>query len=230
MAADEKSAKLYYSMGEVAELLDVKPSLVRFWEQKFDIVKPKKNKKGNRMFTPADVQNLKMIYHLVKERGMTLAGAQKHMKARRTDIERDMELVERLQSIRSMLAEVRDHLGADGTLIENDLDEPASVQTAGYEPVVDAETEKVIDEFISEHEDDDAEPDIEDAAEIQAIIDEAHEEEVIDALMDDVIDELYDEAEDMPDFDASAVFEHEPEPEEEKPEPPKPTYIEQTLF
>ena len=57
--------KLFYSMGEVSEMFDVNPSLIRFWEQKFDILKPDKNKKGNRLFTPKDVEILKLIYHLV---------------------------------------------------------------------------------------------------------------------------------------------------------------------
>lgn len=67
--------KLFYSMGEVSEMFDVNASLIRFWETKFDILRPQKNKKGNRLFSPADVENLKLIYHLVKERGMTLDGA-----------------------------------------------------------------------------------------------------------------------------------------------------------
>ena len=61
-----KKNKIYYSIGEVAEMFDVNTSLIRFWEKKFDIIKPNKNKKGNRMFTPKDVDNLKLIYHLVK--------------------------------------------------------------------------------------------------------------------------------------------------------------------
>ena len=69
--------KLFYSMGEVSEMFDVNPSLIRHWESKFEVLKPQKNKKGNRMFTPEDVENLKLIYHLVKERGMTLDGARR---------------------------------------------------------------------------------------------------------------------------------------------------------
>ena len=69
--------KIYYSMGEVAEMFDVNQSLIRHWESKFDCLKPHKNAKGNRMFTEADVERLKQIYHLVKERGMTLKGAAK---------------------------------------------------------------------------------------------------------------------------------------------------------
>lgn len=103
---------MYYSMGEVAEMLDVAPSLIRFWEKQFDCIAPHKNKKGNRLFTPDDIRNLKTIYHLVKERGMTLAGAQKHLKANKIAIERDARLAERLQSIRALLLEVREEMGA----------------------------------------------------------------------------------------------------------------------
>lgn len=98
-------------MGEVAEMFDVKPSLLRHWEAKFDILRPHKNKKGNRMFTPEDVENLKLIYHLVKERGMTLAGAAQYLKNGITDsMRRDMELLDRLQKIRAELVEVREQL------------------------------------------------------------------------------------------------------------------------
>lgn len=120
-----KVEKIYYSMGEVAEMLDVSATLLRFWEQKFDIIKPHKNKKGNRMFTPEDVRNLKTIYHLVKERGMTLAGAAKYLKASRSTIERDVEIAERLQSIRALLVEVRQELGGEGTVVDGDVDDEA---------------------------------------------------------------------------------------------------------
>ena len=74
------SLKLYFSIGEAAEILDVNTSLIRFWEKEFPILKPKKNKKGNRQFTKEDIENLKMIYHLVKERGFTLHGAKEKLK------------------------------------------------------------------------------------------------------------------------------------------------------
>ena len=103
--------KLFYSMGEVAEMFDVNQSLIRYWESKFDVLRPKKNKKGNRMFRPEDIENFKIIYHLVKEQGMTLEGARRAMKQRGTTaVSRDAELMERLQNIRSMLAEVREML------------------------------------------------------------------------------------------------------------------------
>jgi len=75
-----KVEKLYYSIGEVAKMFNVNTSLIRFWEKEFDIIKPKKNKKGNRLFTQQDIDNFHIIYHLVKEKGMTLKGAKKKMK------------------------------------------------------------------------------------------------------------------------------------------------------
>lgn len=106
-------AKLLYSMGEVTEMFDVNASLIRYWESKFDCIKPHKNKKGNRMFTPSDVENLKLIYHLVKEKGMTLEGANKTMKRRGKSVRREISILERLQNIRAMLIEVRESLGEE---------------------------------------------------------------------------------------------------------------------
>lgn len=107
--------KLFYSMGEVSEMFDVNPSLIRHWESKFEVLKPQKNKKGNRMFTPEDVENLKLIYHLVKERGMTLDGARRALKGSgMSGMTRDMELLERLQAIRAQLVEVRNELKESG--------------------------------------------------------------------------------------------------------------------
>ena len=110
-------AKLLYSMGEVTEMFDVNASLIRYWESKFDCIKPHKNKKGNRMFTPSDIENFKLIYHLVKEKGMTLEGANSAMKRRNKSVKRDVSILERLQNIRAMLVEVRESLG-DNSPIE----------------------------------------------------------------------------------------------------------------
>lgn len=117
--------KLFYSMGEVAEMFDVNQSLIRHWESQFRVLQPKRNKKGNRLFSPQDVETLKLIYHLVKERGMTLDGARKAIGRRpQTDgrgVDRDAELMERLQRIRAMLVEVREDL----------REEPAAERPAG---------------------------------------------------------------------------------------------------
>lgn len=104
--------KLFYTMGEVAEMFDVRTSLIRHWETQFSVLRPKRNKKGNRLFSPQDVENLKLIYHLVKERGMTLDGARKALRQKRADkgVDRDVELMERLQRIRALLVEVREDL------------------------------------------------------------------------------------------------------------------------
>ena len=106
--------KLFYSMGEVAEMFDVNTSLIRHWESQFSILRPKRNKKGNRLFSPEDVENLKMIYHLDKERGMTLEGAKKALRKAPSEsgVDRDAELMERLQRIRALLVEVREDLKA----------------------------------------------------------------------------------------------------------------------
>ena len=92
-------------------MFDVNASLIRYWESKFDCIKPHKNKKGNRMFTPSDIENFKLIYHLVKEKGMTLEGANSAMKRRNKSVKRDVSILERLQNIRAMLVEVRESLG-----------------------------------------------------------------------------------------------------------------------
>lgn len=124
--------KLYYTMGEVAEMFDVKASLIRHWESKFSCIRPRKNKKGNRLFTPEDIERLKQIYHLVKERGMTLDGANKVMRssAKMTDVSRDTEMLERLQRIRAALVEVREELklGVGEHIVEVDDDEELDVE------------------------------------------------------------------------------------------------------
>lgn len=112
--AEDNKDKMFYSMGEVTELLDVKASLVRYWEGEFTVIKPHKNKKGNRMFTPKDVENLKLIHHLLKDKRLTIEGAKKYLKAGKKGSEDDtMELIDRLMSIRSTLEELRMELSDD---------------------------------------------------------------------------------------------------------------------
>ena len=100
-------------MGEVAEMFDVNASLIRYWGTQFPSLKPQRNKKGNRLFSPADIETLKRIYHYVKECGMTLEGAKKALRGDRSqepEANVNMELLERLQSLRSMLLAVRESL------------------------------------------------------------------------------------------------------------------------
>ncbi len=107
---EKKIEKLYYSIGEVAEMLEVPVSTVRFWENEFDILKPMKNKKGNRLFTPADIKNLRIIHHLVKEEGMTLSGAKKKMLVKWDDTDSKFEINQSLQKIKSILLDIRDNI------------------------------------------------------------------------------------------------------------------------
>nr|AOE08587.1 transcriptional regulator [uncultured bacterium]CCG00513.1 MerR family transcriptional regulator [uncultured Flavobacteriia bacterium] len=103
-------AKLYYSIGEVADAFDVNTSLIRFWEKEFDVLKPKKNAKGNRKFTPTDIKNLELIYHLVKERGFTLEGAKTHLKENKQQTLNKFDLIRKLENIKAQLQELKDQL------------------------------------------------------------------------------------------------------------------------
>lgn len=99
--------KLYYSIGEVAKAFNVNTSLIRFWEKEFDVISPKKNKKGNRYFSQEDIKNLKLIYHLVKEKGYTLEGAKTALNEKE-GIREDVELLARLEFIRSELVKLKE--------------------------------------------------------------------------------------------------------------------------
>lgn len=105
---DLPGGKLYYSIGEVARALSVKPSLLRFWEGEFELIRPKKNKKGNRYYTPEDVKNLKLIYQLVKERGFTLAGARQKLKKRKALSK--LELIDKLKGVKSALENLKNQI------------------------------------------------------------------------------------------------------------------------
>lgn len=106
--------KLYYSIGEVADAFGVNASLIRFWEKEFDIIKPKKNKKGNRLFTPYDIYNLKLIYHLVKERGYTLEGTKTVLKENKS-IKKNVDLIFRLESLKAELIEIKGFFDEDNS-------------------------------------------------------------------------------------------------------------------
>jgi len=107
---DKKVEKLYYPIGEVAEMLGEPISTIRFWENEFDVLKPMKNKKGNRMFTPSDIKNLKIIHHLLKDEGMTLSGAKKRLSEKWEETDYKYEINESLQKIKSMLLDIKDNI------------------------------------------------------------------------------------------------------------------------
>ena len=106
----ELPEKRYYGIGEVAKAFGVNASLIRFWEKEFDALKPKKNAKGNRKFTPEDIKNLKFIYHLVKERGFTLDGAKKYLKENKHNSISNFEIIRKLEGIKIELLKLKDHL------------------------------------------------------------------------------------------------------------------------
>ena len=110
MKQEEQNRKIYYSIGEVANMFGVNISLIRFWEKEFDIIKPHKNKKGNRQFTPKDVDNFHLIYHLVKEKGMTLKGANTFLKNKKEKIDTRIEIINRLKHIKEELLAIRNQL------------------------------------------------------------------------------------------------------------------------
>ncbi|MDU8885632.1 MerR family transcriptional regulator [Yeosuana sp. MJ-SS3] len=99
--------KRYYGIGEVAKAFGVNTSLIRFWEKEFDVIKPKKNAKGNRKFTPEDIKNLQFIYHLVKERGFTLEGAKTHLKEEKKQSLNNFEIISKLENIKTQLIKIK---------------------------------------------------------------------------------------------------------------------------
>ena len=106
----ELPEKRYYGIGEVAEAFGVNASLLRFWEKEFDVIKPKKNAKGNRKFTPEDIKKIELIYHLVKARGYTLEGAKPYLKENRHKKMDRYEMIQKLESVKSELLKIKDQL------------------------------------------------------------------------------------------------------------------------
>lgn len=111
MIETDKLTKLYYTIGEVAEMFQVNTSLIRFWEKEFTVIQPKKNKKGNRLFTPKDIENFNKIYHLVKVNGYTLEGAKKALKSKSSaqleEPESHSDLIHKLEEIKNRLLQLK---------------------------------------------------------------------------------------------------------------------------
>lgn len=99
----QKLTKLYYTIGEVSDMFGVNPSLIRFWETEFKQIKPKKNKKGNRLFTPKDIKTFQVIYHLVKVKGFTLEGAKQQLKGNFKTYSEEAEVIRRLEAMKKLL-------------------------------------------------------------------------------------------------------------------------------
>jgi DNA-binding transcriptional MerR regulator len=102
--------KRYFKIGEVAKAFDVNASLIRFWENEFDIIKPKKNAKGNRLFTQEDIKNLQLIFHLVKEKGFTLEGAKNKLKENPEKTTSNHDIIVKLDAIKNELIHIKNQL------------------------------------------------------------------------------------------------------------------------
>ncbi|MDR0544510.1 MAG: MerR family transcriptional regulator [Odoribacteraceae bacterium] len=111
--AKKQISRIHYRIGDVADMFGVNVSLIRYWEEQFDVLKPYRNAKGTRMFTPADMDNLRLIYHLVKEKRMTLKGARAQIKERRGELERTLEVIKRLEQIKGKLLDIESKLPAN---------------------------------------------------------------------------------------------------------------------
>lgn len=107
---ERPTTKLYYSISEVAAIFGVNNSLIRFWENEFDIIKPKRNKKGNRMFTPKDVENFHVIHDLVKTRGYTLQGAKEKLRKNKDNVVNTAEIIRRLEKVKGKLLAIKEGL------------------------------------------------------------------------------------------------------------------------
>ncbi|RFZ84969.1 MerR family transcriptional regulator [Mucilaginibacter terrenus] len=107
---EREISKVYYTMGEVSTMFDVNQSLIRFYEKEFDVLQPKKNKKGNRYFTAEDIENFKIIFHLLRDKGFTLQGAKDHLKTNITGTRENQRVIDSLENLKKFLLEVRDEL------------------------------------------------------------------------------------------------------------------------
>ncbi|HTM98360.1 MAG TPA: MerR family transcriptional regulator [Pedobacter sp.] len=102
--------KMYYTMGEITEMFGVKASQIRFYEKEFDVLQPKKNKKGNRLFTPEDVENLKIIFHLVDDKGFTLKGAKDHLKNNTSEVKENQKVIASLEKLKDFLLKLNEEI------------------------------------------------------------------------------------------------------------------------
>lgn len=232
--------KLYYSMGEVCEIFGVKPSLIRHWENEFRILRPSRNSKGNRMYTPKDVDNIKLIYHLVKEKGMTLAGADKRLRQNPDGIMREAEVVEHLQHIRSMLVELRTSLGDDENVVaefDDTTDDYAIEETIAAQREVDTMIEELVAESFTEEDIEEevleevAEPEPEEPEEIVEVAEPEPAPEP--APEPEPTPEPEPAPEQKPRFVEVAMFPEEelaPQPAKQEEKKPKRQIVEQTLF
>ncbi len=107
---EKEIQKSYYPIGEVAEMFDVNTSMIRFYEKEFDILQPKKNAKGNRLFRPEDITNLKIIFNLIKDKGFTIQGAKDFMKKNKKEVDENQKVIEALEKMKSFMLDLKEQL------------------------------------------------------------------------------------------------------------------------
>ncbi|MCS6818827.1 MAG: MerR family transcriptional regulator [Chitinophagales bacterium] len=107
---EKEIEKLYYTIGEVAQMLNLSPSQIRYWETEFPALRPRKDRKGNRLFTKDDIAMLKMLSYLLKEKGLTIEGARNYLKNNPDEAKQKYDLIERLKGIKKLLEQIRDNL------------------------------------------------------------------------------------------------------------------------
>lgn len=108
---DNDLNKKFYKISDVAAILGIPASTLRFWEKEFTIIKPRRNAKNIRFYTPADIEIIRKIYYLVKEKGLKLDAAQEQIRHNRANVDKRFEVIERLKSIRAELLEIDEALG-----------------------------------------------------------------------------------------------------------------------
>ena len=181
--------KFYYSMGEVTEMFDLEPSVIRYWCKQFTCLNPKRNAKGNRMFTAQDIERLKRIYHLLKEKKMTIEGAQKAMRKRNVVAEgedTDVALLERLQNLRSLLVDMRNSIGEEDAIVENSVEEPV-VETEVAEVEEIAEVAEVAE--VAEIAEVETEPNVEETEEVEESAEVEEVAEIVEVVEDVAVEE-----------------------------------------
>ena len=110
MDTEKKQKRIYYTIGDVAEYFGVNESTLRYWEDEFDIITPRRSSRGVRFYNQEDIDNVRLVYYLLKEKGLTLAGAKKQLRENRSGVIRSNEIISRLKSVREELCGIRNEL------------------------------------------------------------------------------------------------------------------------
>ena len=123
MDTEKKQKRIYYTIGDVAEYFGVNESTLRYWEDEFDIITPRRSSRGVRFYNQEDIDNVRLVYYLLKEKGLTLAGAKKQLRENRSGVIRSNEIISRLKSVREELCGIRNELAKIDVSGHNESDE-----------------------------------------------------------------------------------------------------------